>query len=377
MILIVDYNLKEVKIMACTGEWGEASLRFFAKDINDFGDDASAKACIRAIAGEDKIDAISFRVLFGGDYFKGPALVNDGFFPRFEQLMFFFPFYVPAMLEILKRFHRVFKGIPLIAFFETSFFLKLPESGRYYALPFEYHENNKIKKWGFHGIFHELNAGIFSPQDKTVSIVIDKQTTVCAVQRGRPLSISLGYTPLEGVMSRTSCGDVDPGIIFYLMNVHNFSIFKIDEMLKNDSGFAGLTGCDIELNDMLKLRGKDARVDLAFDVYQAQIMKHIGEGITVLNGLDSIVFAGSAVDIFIPIIHEIIKKISFLGITTTSLPWPGGREITRISSGESKIKVYLNRMELAKSIYYDTRTFLKNRKTRKKGDEKKGDGSIF
>ncbi|MDD2702721.1 MAG: hypothetical protein PHC33_01770 [Candidatus Omnitrophica bacterium] len=364
MILIVDYDLKEVKIWACTGEPGKASPRFFSKDAGDFGDDTSAKACIRAIAGKNRIDAVSFRILFGGDYFKGPVFVDDGFFAGFGKLMNFFPFYVPSILEMLKRFHRVFKGIPLIAFFETSFFLKLPESGRYYALPFEYHESNKIKKWGFHGIFHELNAGIFSPEDKTVSVVIDKQTTVCAVHQGRPLSISLGYTPLEGVMSRTSCGDVDPGIIFYLMNVHNFSIFKIDEMLKRDSGFAGLTGYDIELSDMLKLRGKDVKVDLAFDVYQAQIMKHIGESITVLNGLDSIVFAGSAVDIFIPIIHEIIKKMSFLGITTVSLPWAGDSEITRISSGESKIKVCLNRMELAKSIYYETLTVLRSRENR-------------
>ena len=77
---------------------------------------------------------------------------------------------------------------------------------------------------------------MFPAESKTVSIVIDKQTTVCAVNEHRPLSISLGYTPLEGVMSRTSCGDVDPGIVFYLMNVHKFSIYSIDEMLKIRAG---------------------------------------------------------------------------------------------------------------------------------------------
>jgi acetate kinase len=178
------------------------------------------------------------------------------------------------------------------------------------------------------------------------------------VENNLPRSISLGFTPLEGVMSRSSCGDMDPGIVFYLMNVHKFSIYKIDDLLKNESGFLGLTGYDLELKELVKFYGKDSKVNLAFDIYQAQLLKYIGEGISVLGGLDSIIFSGSEVAALTPVIHSLIKKISFLGINTKSLPWIDKKEIFSVTSGESGIKVYLNRMDLAEVIFHETAKFL-------------------
>ncbi|MFA6079094.1 MAG: hypothetical protein WC779_05050 [Candidatus Omnitrophota bacterium] len=351
MKLVVDIGLKEIKFWIFKDKREDTHPSFFVKDIDDIRADAALEKFISSISGKGRISAVSFRILFGGDYFNEPARISPKFFTLFGKLTEYFPFYVPLTLDILKSFRRVFKGIPLTAFFETSFFSKLPEEEKYYALPFEYYKNNKIKKWGFHGIYHEANGGMFPSGEKTISIVFDKQTTVCAVHNKRPYSISLGYTPLEGVMSRTSCGDLDPGIIFYLMNVHKFSIYKIDEMLKNESGFLGLTGYDIDLKDMLKLHGKDAKVDLAFDIYLGQIMKHIGEGISAMGGLDNIVFAGCNSDIFIPIIYELVKKLSFLGISTLSLPWAKNKEVITVSSEGSKVKVYVNRMDPARIIF--------------------------
>jgi Acetate kinase len=290
MTLVIDYNLKELKIWAFREKKGEVSPAFFIKNVEDIRDDKALKKFILGIAGKDRFKAIAFRVLFGGDYFSKSAIVDAKFFESFGKLTDYFPFYIPSTLNMLKRFRETFKGTPLIAFFETSFFQKLPDEEKYYALPFEFYKESKIKKFGFHGIFHEANAGIGSSEGRIISIVFDKQTTVCAIKNKRPLSISMGYTPLEGVMSNRACGDLDPGIIFYLMNVHNFSIYEIDEMLKNKSGFMGLTGYDIGLKDMIKIRGKDAKVNLAFDVYEAQIIKHIGEGLSVLGGLDNIIF---------------------------------------------------------------------------------------
>ncbi|MDP8234162.1 MAG: hypothetical protein P9M06_05120 [Candidatus Saelkia tenebricola] len=357
MILVIDYNLKDIKVWAFKEKCDELFASRCIQNVDEIKDDEALKKIIRIITGKEKIKAISFRILFGGNYFNKPTLVDVKFFSHFENLTDSFPFYVPLMLEMLKRFQKIFKNTPLIAFFETSFFLKLPDEEKYYALPFDYHQNNKIKKWGFHGIFHEANVNIFPKVDKNISIVFDKQTTVCAACNNKPLSVSLGYTSLEGVMSRTSCGHLDPGIIFYLMNVHKFSIYEIDEMLKNKSGFVGLTGYDIELKDMLKLRGKDAKVDLAFDVYLAQILKYIGNGISVMGGLNNIVFAGNNAGVFIPIIHDVIKKISFLGINTISLPWSEDKEIIDITSVESKIKVYINKMDLAKVIFHKSELF--------------------
>jgi len=352
MILIIDYNLKELKLWAFRTKGAQALPSFFIKNVEDLKDDKALKEYILSITGNEKLKAIAFRILFGGDYFNKPIIVGQGSLERLGKLTDYFPFYIPSTLNMLNKFRNMFKSVPLIAFFETSFFIKLPDEEKYYALPFEYCKNSKIKKFGFHGIFHEANANVVPSGSKTISIVFDKQTTVCAIHNKLPLSISLGYTPLEGVMSGRACGDLDPGIIFYLMNVHNFSIYEIDEMLKNKSGFIGLTGYDIELKDLIKLRGKDVKVDLAFNVYEAQIIKYIGEGISVLGGLDNIVIAGSNIDIAAPIIYSIIKKISFLGISGVRLPWDKDREVSNITSEESKVKVYLNRNNLPAIIYH-------------------------
>ncbi|MFA6357957.1 MAG: hypothetical protein WCY09_04740 [Candidatus Omnitrophota bacterium] len=357
MILVIEMNLKDVKFWIYKQK-NMGLSHFFVKDIEEVRTSKTLKNDILNFTGSSKIEAISFRILFGGDFFDKTTVINQQFFTKFSKLTEFFPFYIPLILDMLKIFYRDFKDIPQIAFFETSFFSKLPEEEKYYAIPQEFHKDNKIKKWGFHGIYHEANSGMFPQGRKCISIVFDKQTTVCAIKDSKPLMISLGFTPLEGVMSRTSCGDLDPGIVFYLVNVHKFSIYKIDDILKNESGFLGLTGYDLELNELLKFYGKDPKVNVAFDVYQAQILKYIGEGISVLGGLDQIVFSGSQVDAFNPIIYSLIKKISFLGINTIRLPWANDKKTFQITSVDSEIKVHLNRVNLAETIFYGTEKLL-------------------
>lgn len=361
MMLVIDWNLKELKTWVFREKKEKSSPSFFIKNIDEVKDNEALREYIFSVTGKDKPKSIAFRILFGGDYFDRAAVIDSKFFRQFRKLVDFFPFYVPATLHVLERFRDIFKDITIIAFFETSFFLKLPVEEKYYALPFEYYENSKIRKFGFHGIFHEANAGMVASDCKLISIVFDKQTTVCAIRNQRPLSISLGYTPLEGIMSGKACGDLDPGIIFYLMNVHKFSVYEIDDMLKNKSGFQGLTGYSFELKDMVRLRGKDAKVDLAFQVYIAQIMKHIGEGISVLGGLDNIIIAGSNGDILIPIIHDIIKKISFLGIHVVSLPWGNDKDVVDITTEDSKIKVFMSRKRLPEILFREQKIFLKRR----------------
>jgi acetate kinase len=359
MILVIDYNLKELKIWSFKESKKGLLSSFFIKDAEEAKDNDSLKRCIRSIAGKDRLKAFAFRILSGGDYFAKPAIVNSDFFGKFKKLTDLLPFYIPSMLGMIKRFKDTFKDTPVLTFFETSFFLNLPDEEKYYALPFEYYKNSRIKKFGFHGLFHEANAGIIAQGSKVISIVFDRQTTVCAVYNKRPLSISLGYTPLEGIMSRRACGDLDPGIAFYLMNIHNFSIYEIDEILKNESGFVGLTGYDIDLKDMFKLLGKDPRVDLAFDVYKAQILKHIGEGISVMGGIDNIIFSGDNVGIFTPIIYNILKSISFLGINIEELPWASDKALGSITSKESKIRSFVNRVSLPAIIFHETEVLLR------------------
>lgn len=354
MILVVDTDLKEVRFWVFKDDGSAKTPYYFAKDIEEVKRSRDLRKDVSGIAGKERVSAISFRILFGGDYFQKPALLDKGFFPRFSSLTGYFPFYIPSVLNMLKIFYRDFKGIPQRAFFETSFFSKLPPEEKYYAIPRQLQDDNRIRKWGFHGLFHEASS-LLLPSARTVSVVIDKQTTVCSARSGNPLSISLGFTPLEGVMSRTSCGDLDPGVVFYLINNQGFSIYKIDDILKNESGFLGLTGYDLELKELVKFYGKDRKVTLAFDIYQAHLLKYIGEGISAMGGVDNIVFSGNELEPFVPVVFRLLKRISFLGISLKSLPWSAKEDVFSIASTDSKVKAVLNRTSLPNLICRATR----------------------
>jgi acetate kinase len=365
MILTVECGLRKIKIKGMKGRKNDLYSGFAEDDTENIWDGNNLKKTVQKVSGKSKIRAISFRVLFGGEYFRGPVLVDKEFFTQFKKVTEFAPFYISTVTKTLRHFRAVFKNIPVIVFFETSFFVDLPDEEKYYALPFEYHKNNKLRKWGSHGIFHQDNAAVCPYQSRTVSIVFDKQITVCAVKNMKPKVISLGYTPLEGIMSRRSCGDLDPGIPFYLMNVHKYSFYQIDQMLKQESGFLGLTGYDMPLEDMLKIRGKDKKVDLAFEICCGQILKYIGKGISVMGGLDNIVFGGGIVAECSPLIHEIMKKISFLGVNTGCLPWDMNKERVVLSSDESTIGVYANKNDVCAIMYERTKFLLKSKKNEK------------
>lgn len=357
MILVVDKMPDGIKIWRFKND-GSSSV-FYLED--EYSTAENLKKAVYKAVGRAKIECISFRVFFGGEIFDGPVLIGPDFFISMEKLKGSFPMHLPAVMSMIQLFYEAFRENTLIAFFENSFFKTLPDEEKYYALAAEYCENNGIRKWGFHGIFHEANAGFAALGGKTISIVFDKQTTVAAVRGMEPLSISLGYTPLEGVMSRTSSGDLDPGIVLYLMTFPEYSLNRIDDILKNESGFLGLTGYDIGMDEMIKLLGKDKKVDLAFDIYISQIMKYIGEGLSVLGGLDNIIFAGINAVKLTPVIHRILKDMTFLGVNMVSLPWEGEEGILRVSSSESKINVYINKKEIAEIIFVNSKLFLRSK----------------
>jgi acetate kinase len=353
MILVVVPNIYETTLWAFWEKNHAVRSACLTKAQEELYDAKTLRAVVRRLTRSTKPEAISFRILFGASVFTQPARIDKDFFKRFDTLVPLFPFYVPLTKRLLEVFYDAMPDVPLFAFFETSFFSKLPEEEKYYALPFHFH--NTITRTGFHGIFHEANAALFSPEKKIVSIVLDKQTTVAAVSRRAPWSVSLGYTPLEGVMGRTTCGDLDPGIAFYLMKQYGFSMLAIDELLKRKSGFLGLTGYDAPIEELFSLYGKDAKVSRAFDIYQNQLLKYIGEAIVVMGGVDAVVFSGPSIKALTPLIYALLKKISFLGMTLAPVPWQTTQEITCITALRSKVKAYLNVVSLPRLVFYETK----------------------
>lgn len=310
-----------------------------------------ALGVLKDIAAQGALECIVFHLLFGADSFKGPVRVTPHVVRKMDELMPLFPFYIPYAKAALSLFSRIFPKTPMVAFFETSFFTKLDSVNKYYAIPQEYRMNTRIKKFGYHGILHETNSRLFGRHKKVVSIVFDTHTTISAVADGVPKTISLGYTPLEGVMTRTSCGDLDPGIVFYLMNQYEYSLHEIDDILKRKSGFAGITGYDLTMEEFSKLYGKDRKVTLAFDVYQNQVLKYIGESIAALGDIDEIVISGTKIDTYAQVIYRLLKEISFLGISLRALPWDRNKELLQATLPHSPLGVWVNRQTVEDILF--------------------------
>ncbi|HRR96223.1 MAG TPA: hypothetical protein P5150_05770 [Candidatus Ratteibacteria bacterium] len=308
---------------------------------------------------KDKTEAISIRILWGGEFLRNKGLIDNNFIEKYKGLITFFPVYVPRIEKILKYLLENFQDIPIIPFFEDKFFLNLPVEEKYYGINSFRIGGMKIRKRGFHGIFHEFVSEKFSSYKKIISIVLDKKTTICGIKNRKPQLISIGFTPLEGIMGKTSSGDLDPGIVFYMMKELGYSIFEVDNILKKKSGFYGLTGYNRDINEIYKnFYKKDEKVNFTFKIYTKQIIKYIGEAISVLDGVDAIVFSGEYVKEMISFIYEIISEISFIGIKLGKIS-KFSDNIGIISI--EKIPVLLNFYTDKEIIFYQTEKVLKNK----------------
>jgi acetate kinase len=281
---------------------------------------------------------IGIRIAFGGEIFKNAVLIDETVIHNIEALIDYAPSYILLVLNVIHSIRKEFPKGKMIAFFETAYFMDLPLEEQLYAVSQEYLQAFQLRRRGFNGLFHGSVAAHFSTK-KCISIVLDKKTTICAMDKGKPKSISLGYTPLEGVMGRTSCGDLDPGIVLQYMKDSQCSVFAIDDILKNKSGFVGLTGYDLSMQDFVRLWGRDKKVDFAFDLYQNHILKYIGEAITVLGSVDLLVFSGAHVPLLIPIVISLLHKIRFLGISLRDMPVTTESEYTDLTRHDSSIRV--------------------------------------
>jgi len=236
MIVIIEPKFDEIEIWKITSSKinkpVSSQILKIDRDIK-----TNLRKAIKDFNQEDEPKAISVRLLLGGDIFGEVSLVDDSFFTKFNQLFDLMPLYVSNTLNFIKNLYEVFYDVPILLFVETGFFKDLPETEKYYAVPHIYSGNNSFKKWGFHRIWHSYNDCIHGKQNKTISIVIDNYTTVCAINKGKPVTVSFGCTPLEGIMGRTSCGEIDPGIVFYLMHHMGYSFKRLMKYLRNRADF--------------------------------------------------------------------------------------------------------------------------------------------
>ena len=275
------------------------------------------------IQSYDEITGVGHRVVAGGEYFKESALVTDDVLEKIEELSLLAPLHNPANAEGIRAFKQLLPDITSVAVFDTSFHTTMPEKAYRYPLPTKYYTENKVRKYGAHGTSHEYVAheaakllGKPIEELKLITCHIGNGASITAVDKGRSVDTSMGFTPLGGVMMGTRTGDIDPAIIPYLMqHTDDFNTPEdISRILNRESGLLGVSEKSSDMRDIHEaMRAGDEKARLANEIFVDRIKKYIGQYLAVLNGADAIIFTAGIGENSVTIRKMVIEGISWFG----------------------------------------------------------------
>ena len=250
------------------------------------------------IASMKEIDAVGHRVVHGGEKFASSVLIDDVVMAALEDCIPLAPLHNPANITGIKACQKVMPGVPMVAVFDTAFHQTMPERAYMYALPYEYYENDKVRRYGFHGTSHKYVAGRASamlgkPLEalKIITCHLGNGSSVTAIDCGRSVDTSMGFTPLAGLPMGTRSGDLDAGILEYLMNKYNMDIKEMLNVLNKKSGVLGISGVSSDFRDLEQAAEQgNHRAGLALEAFQYGVKKLVGAYAAAMGGVDAIVF---------------------------------------------------------------------------------------
>ena len=250
-------------------------------------------------ANAGRIDRVGHRVVHGADLFNRPARISEQVIQQIESLSDLAPLHnEPALRVVRAARSRIGGGIPQIAVFDTLFHRTIPEHAALYGLPLDVAARHKIRRYGFHGISHRYMLLRYAqiahrPLDEinVVTLHLEGGSSAAAIRAGKSIDTSMGFTPLEGLIMGTRCGDLDPAIVTYLMRKENLDIHGVEQFLNKKCGLLGVSGVSEDTRELQKhLDEKD--VELAVDIFCYRVRKYIGAYLAALGGAEAVIFGG-------------------------------------------------------------------------------------
>jgi acetate kinase len=319
-----------------------------------------------AVCSMDEIDAVGHRVVAGGEKFNKPVVVSEDMMPDLKETERLAPLHNPANLGGAREAMELFPGVPQVLVFDTAFHQTIPPHAYMYALPYEFYEEDHIRRYGAHGTSHKYVAGecarlMGKPLDElnVITVHLGNGASMAAVENGRCVDTSMGLTPLEGLVMGTRSGDIDPAIHNYLAVNRGMDIAAIDNLLHKESGLKGLCG----MNDMRDIHAAIAdgneRAQLALDVQTYRIRKYVGSYMAVLGRVDGIVFTAGIGENDDVVRRESLKGLEHLGVKLDQeANARRAKEPMRISSGDSAVEVWVIPTNEELAIARETRDIL-------------------
>lgn len=300
------------------------------------------------IGSLDELKAVGHRVAHGGEFFPQSCLVNEDTKEKIRSLCQIAPLHNPASLEGIHAIEKVLPGVPQVTVFDTSFHQTIPAVNYMFALPYEYYEKYRVRKYGFHGTSHKYVAragaklaGIDPDRSKIITCHIGNGGSVTAVLNGRSFDTSMGFSPLDGLVMGTRCGAVDPSAVTFIGDKEGMSYDQLNAMMNKQSGVQGLTGLSSDMRDIDKAYHEgDERAILARDMYFNRIKKFVGEYAAEMGGLDLIVFTGGVGENSDEMREGVCRGLEFMGVEFDAEANKGARGTDKIlSTAASRVKV--------------------------------------
>ncbi len=321
------------------------------------------------IADMSEISAVGHRLVHGGEFFSGSVLVTEEVKKVMEECNPLAPLHNPANLTGVAACEEAMPGVPNVGVFDTAFHQTMPAKSYMYAIPYEYYEKHKIRKYGFHGtshnyVSHRVAEIIGKPIEelKIITCHLGNGSSIAAVDGGKVLDTSMGLTPLDGLVMGTRSGSIDPAIIPFLAKNEGLSVEEIDSILNKKSGVLGISGVSSDFRDLDAAAAEgNERAALALEMFIHSVKGYIGRYASIMGGVDVVTFAGGVGENSIDTRAKILENLEFMGINIDAEKNKVRGDEALISTADSKVLVYVVPTDEEMTIARDTKKIVEGK----------------
>jgi len=274
------------------------------------------------LSAADEIEAVGHRVVHGGEEFASSVLMTPDVVAQIEQCSVLAPLHNPANLRGYHAARAILPDVPHVAVFDTAFHQTMPAHAFLYGIPFQFYTKHHLRRYGFHGTSHRFVTfraaqllGWQPEERRFITCHLGNGCSVAAVDRGKSVDTSMGFTPLEGLLMGTRCGDMDPAIVPWLMAMEEMTLHQMNTMLNKHSGLYGVSGVSSDMRELLRARSEgNRRADAAFRMFCYRIRKYVGAYAAAMGGADAVIFTGGIGENSPEVRQEALKNLDFMGL---------------------------------------------------------------
>ena len=300
-----------------------------------------------AIKSLSEVNAVGHRIVHGGEKFASSVVITDEVLEAVAQCNDLAPLHNPANLIGINACKELMPGVPMVAVFDTAFHQTMPEKAYLYGLPYEYYENYKVRRYGFHGTSHSFVSketarflGMDLENSKIIVCHLGNGASISAVKDGKCVDTSMGLTPLEGLVMGTRSGDIDPAIMEYIAKKEDLDIAGVMNVLNKKSGLEGISGLSSDFRDLTAgAKEGNKRAIAAIEVFCYRVAKYVGSYVAAMNGVDAIAFTAGIGENVGLVREKICSYLGYLGITLDAEANAKSGDNCVISAADSKVKV--------------------------------------